>query len=131
MSSDRNATAASGKPLSVILMLFALAFLALDSCSSGVPDRQEESPQPSLTRPKALPDRVPGEYIVTVLPGTNDAMLRTQFGEYGVRKILDLGGNMFLMKLNTDPGFDAIKQKASEAGSVIAVQPNFIYRGTR
>ncbi len=55
-------------------------------------------------------------------------MLRDLYADYGIRKIIDLGGSRFLIKLNSDPGLDVIQRKGSESGKVKAAQPNFMYR---
>ncbi len=109
-------------------MLFALAILALDSCRPDVPDAKRDV-EPLTVKSATLPDRVAGEYVVTVLPGFGDAMLREQYGEYGIREIVALGRNSFLLKLKKDPGLDVIRQKAIKSGGIKAVQPNFVYRG--
>lgn len=55
-------------------------------------------------------------------------MLRELYADYGIREIIDLGGNRFLIKLTSDPGLDVIQRKGSESGKVKAAQPNFMYR---
>jgi len=107
-----------------------VAALMLISCN---PEAKNEIPmqptQPVLHRADSpLPDRVPGEYIVTVAPGSDAASVRNVYGTYGIREVVDLGAGNFLMKLTRDPGLDEIKQKGLESGKVKTAQPNFIYR---
>ncbi len=76
----------------------------------------------------APPARAPGEYIVTAAPAADGASISSLYADYGVREIVHLGGNTFLLKLRHDPGLEAMQRKGTESGQVKAVQPNFIYR---
>lgn len=107
-------------------LYLAVASALLVSCSSGM----KEGPQLSL-RPGAAstPDRVAGEYIVTVHPGGDVASLREFYAAYGIREITDLGKGLFLLKVERDPGLAEIKRRGLESGKVKDAQPNFIYRG--
>ena len=108
----------------VLLLVVASALLV--SCVSGA----KEGPQPHLRFGTAnTPDRVAGEYIVTVLPGGDAALLRELYTAYGVREVTDLGKGLFLIKVEQDPGLAEIKRRGLESGKVKDVQPNFIYRG--
>lgn len=107
-------------------LFLAVASALLVSCSSGM----KEGPQLSLRLGTAsTPDRVAGEYIVTVHPGGDAALLRERYVTYGVREISDLGKGLFLIKLNQDPGLAEIKRRGLESDKVKDVQPNFVYRG--
>lgn len=107
-------------------LFLAVASALLVSCSSGM----KEGPQLSL-RPgtASTPDRVAGEYIVTVLPGGDAVLLRDLYAAYGVREISDLGKGLLLLKVERDPGLAEIKRRGLESGKLKDVQPNFIYRG--
>ena len=112
--------------LEASLLLFVIALPAPGSGNSGL----DEKPNPPLRfKSEAMPGRVAGEYIVTLLPGADVALLRKAYGAYRIRAIVGLGGNMFLMKLDKDPGLGTIQRKARESGGVKTVQPNFSYRG--
>lgn len=74
------------------------------------------------------PDRAPGEYIVSILPGTDAASLRELYAPYGVRAVSDMGNGYMLIKLTRDPGLAEIQQKGAASGKIKDVQPNFIYR---
>ncbi len=109
-------------------LCFALAFLALDSCSANGTNTPVAPQTPSQFRHEPTPDRVAGEYIVTLRAEASEALLRDLYGTYGIREITRLGENRFLIKLTHDPGLDVILRKGSESGKVKAAQPNFIYR---
>ena len=107
------------------VLLVAAASAVLVSCGS---DMKEGSPSPLWLGTTAGSDRVAGEYVITVHAGGDAALLRQLYGEYGVRELTDLGMNLFLIRLNRDPGLDEIRSKGLESGKVKDVQPNFAYR---
>ena len=122
-SSDRAHAAHRWRQVGVLLVAAASAVLV--SCGSDV---KEGSPSPLRVGTTAGSDRVAGEYVFTVHAGGDAAFLRQLYSEYGVRELTDLGMNLFLIRLNLDPGLDEIKSKGLESGKVKDVQPNFAYR---
>ena len=119
-SSDRAHAAHRWRKVGVLLLAAVSAVLV--SCSSDV---KEGSPSPLRLGTTAGSDQVAGEYVITVHAGGDAAFLRQL---YGVRELTDLGMNLFLIRLNRDPGLDEIKSKGLESGKVKDVQPNFAYR---
>ncbi len=47
---------------------------------------------------------------------------------YSVRGVRSLGGGLFLVELDQDPGPETIGRKGLESDRVEDVQPNFVYR---
>ncbi len=115
--------------LKASLVLFVIALPAAGSGNSGSSGLDGKPNPPLRFKSGAVPDRVAGEYVVTLLPGADVALLRKAYGAYRIRAIVGLGGNMFLIKLGKDPGLGMIQRKARESGGVKTVQPNFSYRG--
>ena len=112
--------------LRVGVLLLAAALANLAACDVPV----NEKPRVPLQRTTGtLPDRVAGEYIVTVQAGGDEVLLRRLYATYGVRDIAELGPHRFLVKLERDPGLDEIRRAGLASGQVSAVQPNFVYRG--
>lgn len=74
------------------------------------------------------PHRVAGEYIVTVRPGGSNAEVRRVFGQYGIKSVKDLGKGRFLVKVDRDPGPQAMEATSARAGSIHRAQPNYKYR---
>jgi hypothetical protein len=70
---------------------------------------------------------VPGSYIVTA-PGDGATAIRRVFAQYGVVQVNPLGNNQFELRLQRDPGLDALTGLATGSnGAVNAIQPNFVY----
>lgn len=129
MSSNLKTAFAPGRP--GIGLFAAVLALALYSCDSRVSSAKEDR-QPMLQMERGpLPERAPGEYIVTMAPGAGKDLLRQQYSAYGIREIVDLGANMFLLKLSQDPGADELMRKGMASGKVKAVQQNYIYRANK
>ncbi len=72
--------------------------------------------------------RVPGQYIVTLLPGADVKVITDVYGQFGIRGVRDLGQGLFLVTLTQDPGPAAMEEMRIKDPQIKAVQPNFIYR---
>ena len=72
--------------------------------------------------------RVPGEYLVTLVPGTDVKVINDLYGRFGIKGIQDLGLNIFLVILTEDPGPTKMEELRGQNAHVKAIQPNFIYR---
>ena len=97
---------------------------------------QATAPKPSVAAAPAIVIKppvtsgqtVPGSYIVKA-PGDGAAAIRRVFAQYGVLLVNPLGNEQFEIRLERDPGLEALKGLASgSGGAVTAVQPNFVYR---
>ena len=95
------------------------------SAHSSPSGPSNDKPAPATMPPQ---DRVPGEYLVSVQKGGDDALLRNVFATYSVRDVQPVSDNLFLLKIDQDPGPDEIKRKAGESDRIRAVQPNYVYR---
>lgn len=73
-------------------------------------------------------DRVPGEYLVSVQKSGNEASIRKVFAQYSVRAVQKVSDNLFLLKIEKDPGPDVVKRKGERSNRIRSVQPNFVYR---
>lgn len=74
-----------------------------------------------------LNQTVPGSYIVNA-PGDGESVIRRVFVEYDVLIVRSLGNEQFELRLNRDPGLEALKSTVSKSdGAVTAIQPNFVY----
>lgn len=119
------------KTKSLISMAALLSLTMVGACS------ETPKPTPSLasTRPTVVnkeraqsEQTVPGSYIVKA-PGDGAAAIRRVFAQYGVVLVNPIGNEQFELRLERDPGLEALKGLVSGSdGAVTAVQPNFVYR---
>ena len=76
-------------------------------------------------------DRVPGEYLVAVQNGGDEAMIRRVFTGSSVRNVRQLREDLFLIQVERDLGPQAMRQTAEGCDQIRNVQPNFVYRTNR
>ncbi len=74
--------------------------------------------------------RVAGEYLVTLSPHANPAVLVNLYSRYAMRRIDKLGTDRFLMVLGKDPGPQKIETLGTREPQIKSVQPNFRYWAT-
>ncbi len=79
---------------------------------------------------RAQQTRVPGEYLVTLAARSDAQAIVELYERFGIKRIEDLGSNVFLVRLTEDPGPDRMEQLRGDHAHIRAVQPNFAY-GTR
>jgi hypothetical protein len=72
--------------------------------------------------------RVPGEYIVTLAAGVDVKAISNVYGRFGIKRIQDLGRNIFLVTLSEDPNPAQMEELRRQDARIEAVQPNFMYR---
>lgn len=100
------------------------------ACSQATAPAPTVAPAPVVVRkaPAMYGQTVPGSYIVKA-PGDGAAAVRRVFAQYGVVLVNSIGNEQFELRLERDPGLDALKKLVEGSnGAVTAVQPNFVYR---
>lgn len=110
------------------IIVLALGAVTISACTMSSPP--EPAPRHRTILRAEQPDRVPGEYIVTLKAGAKDRHqdVRKAYSDFGVIHVLPIGENRYVLKLERDPGLSEIKRKAENSPAIESVQPNFIYR---
>lgn len=72
--------------------------------------------------------RVPGEYLVTLVAGTDVNVIAEAYGSLGIKSLKKLGNDLFQINLSNDPGLEKMEALRSQDKRIKAVQPNLIYR---
>lgn len=72
--------------------------------------------------------RVPGEYLVTLVAGTDVNVIAEAYGSLGIKSLKKLGNDLFQINLSNDPGPEKMEALRSQDKRIKAVQPNLIYR---
>jgi hypothetical protein len=106
----------------------ALVVAAFSACTMN--PAPEPAPKQRTIARAAQPDRVPGEYIVTLKAGSQDLRqdVSNAYSDFGVIHVMPIGNDRYVLKLERDPGPSVIEQRANRVPGVESVQPNFIYR---
>lgn len=114
------------------LMALALVLLSLGEAMAGSRTGKTVAGKEDAGVPTTgTQDRVPGEYLVTVQKGGDEALIRKLFAPFSVKEVQSLGEGLFLLKIEKDPGPKALKKKGRESEQIRSVQPNFVYQLNR
>lgn len=109
------------------LIAVAVAVTGATAACAGGPAPGSVAAAPEV---RAQQTRVPGEYLVTLAARGEVQAIVELYGRFGIKRIQDLGRNVFLVRLTADPGPDRMEQLRADHAHIQAVQPNFVY-GTR
>jgi len=107
-----------------IALAMALAGVAAGSTCGHTSSNPERTPMDFSSRQT----RVPGEYLVTLVPGADVKVIADLYGCFGIKGIKNLGRNIFLVILTEDPGPAKMEDLRGQNAHVKAIQPNFVYR---
>lgn len=108
----------------LIALVVALAGMAAGSACGHSPNNTGLTPMDFSSRQT----RVPGEYLVTLVPGAEVKVIADLYGRFGIKSIQNLGRNIFLVILTEDPGPAKMEELRGQNAYVKAIQPNFTYR---
>jgi hypothetical protein len=113
--------------------LLAIA-VASGALGTGCCSHVAASPaQPAAVAQRPAPNasqRVPGEYLVTLAPGADAKAIEAVYGGLGLKRVQDLGANLFLVAVGEDPGPERMEALRATDARIQAVQPNFVYRAS-
>jgi hypothetical protein len=73
-------------------------------------------------------ERVPGEYVVTLEAGEKEGAITERYGRLGIKRVLALGGGVYLLNITIDPGPREMETLIKPDKRIKTVQPNLIYR---
>ena len=101
--------------------------LLIVACGNG----KSPDVQPALgpVTPAATENRVPGEYLVQLRDASaDDGVIRRVFKDFGILQMEPLGKGVWQVRLERDPGPDALKRLAAGNAAIVHIQPNYRYR---
>jgi len=68
---------------------------------------------------------------VTLAAGGGESVISERFAQYGIKEVHALGGDTYLMILNSDPGPGEIIDLVRGDARFVAIQPNLVYWANR
>lgn len=71
--------------------------------------------------------RVPDEYLVTLAPNVDEAIIYEYFKRFGIKYVHDLGEETYLLVLAHDPGPREMDMLIRDESRIKLVQPNLIH----
>jgi hypothetical protein len=98
--------------IAILVMLSACANTA--SVSGPVADQNPEKP------------RVPNEYLVTLAPDADAAVIARYYGRFGIKYVHALAEETYLLILSRDPGPATLENLIQNEPDIRVVQPNLI-----
>jgi len=108
------------------LPLAALLALSLGGCMQPQADNTERR-QPAAEKSATQENRVPGEYLVSLVAGADPEAARALFADYGVTRWRHLRKDTYVVHLQFDPGPQAMARMAHDTATVRYIEPNRIY----
>jgi hypothetical protein len=88
----------------------------------------QSAARPGSPAGPAAGNRVIGEYIAVLKPGTNAQVILTGFADLGAHNVSKIDTDTYLFRVRTDPGPDAMNARAAAQPDIVRIQPNFVYR---
>lgn len=100
----------------------------MTACSGSPPPAEptgQPAPRPAPSEPQQ--NALRGEYIVQMTREGDPYKLRSMFYDADPQLVEHLGGDFYLLRLNQDPGEDAVRQRVASDPTILMVQPNLSY----
>lgn len=92
------------------------------------PPAAASDPAPVQLAPAAQQTRVPGEYLVTLVPGADAKVISDVYGRFGIKGVNAMGSGVFHLILGEDPGPAKMEEIRKQDARIKAIQPNYVYR---
>ncbi|MDZ7661830.1 hypothetical protein [Thiohalophilus sp.] len=108
------------------LSLAVLLALGLAACMQPQADNTERR-QPVAEQSAPQENRVPGEYLVSLVAGADPGAARALFADYGVSQWRHLRKDTYVVHLQSDPGPEAMARLAHDTATLRYIEPNRIY----
>lgn len=106
--------------------LMAVVMSMFSACA--VTPLAQEPPVEKYTAEQAEQQpRVPDEYLVTLAPGTDEAVIVEYYKRFGIKYLHQLEGETYLLILSSDPGPHEMDVLIEKEARIKLVQPNLIH----
>ncbi|MHA2092209.1 MAG: hypothetical protein ACW98K_15255 [Candidatus Kariarchaeaceae archaeon] len=106
----------------LFLLLIVLLFLVVLSCASN---NRKSHDKPDAA--EFAEGRIPGEYLVTVKEGIGEEYIDTVFAASKVVAVDKITTNLYLIKIEDDPGPSKIYEDYLKDENIDKIQPNYKY----
>jgi hypothetical protein len=106
--------------------LMAVAMSMFSACAV-TPPAQEPSVEKYTTEKAEQQPRVPDEYLVTLAPGPDEAVIFEYYKRFGIKYLHQLEGETYLLIVSNDPGPHEMDELIENEARIKLVQPNLIH----
>lgn len=106
--------------------LVAAAMSMFSACAVLTPAPESSAGQRNAELAEQQP-RVPDEYLVTLAPDADEAIILDYYQRFGIKYLHLLGGETYLLILSNDPGPRAMDVLIENEARIRLVQPNLVH----
>lgn len=106
--------------------LMAVAMSVFSACAITPPAPEAPLQMRNSERAEQQP-RVPEEYLVTLAPDADEAIIYKYYKRFGIKYLHLLDGETYLLVLSNDPGPRAMDALIENEARIRLVQPNLIH----
>lgn len=106
-----------GLTAAVMAMFSACALTHSTPVSTAEKQNSDEDQQP----------RVPNEYLVTLAPHVEEAIIYEYYKRFGIKYVHELADETYLLVLSDDPGPHEMKVLIQDESRIKLVQPNLVH----
>ncbi len=106
--------------------LMAVAMSMLSACAI-TPSTPEPSAEKRIAEQAEQKPRVPDEYLVTLAPDVDEAIIYEYYKRFGIKYLHLLDGETYLLVLANDPGPHAMDVLIENEARIRLIQPNLIH----
>ena len=101
--------------------------MSMFSACAVTPLAQEPPVEKYTTEKTEQQPRVPDEYLVTLAPGTDEAVIFEYYKRFGIKYLHQLEGETYLLIVSNDPGPHEMDVLIENEARIKLVQPNLIH----
>lgn len=94
----------------------------------GACAQTQAEPEARLPSNVTQESRVPGEYLIGLIAGTDQAVVPAMFSAYGVEEWRHIRKDTYLVRLRSDPGPEEMARLVRDMAAVRYIEPNRIYK---
>ena len=106
------------------LMAAAMAMFSACALAPSTPVSTVEKQNPEQIEQKP---RVPDEYLVTLAPNVDEAVIYEYYKRFGIKYVRQLGDETYLLVLSNDPGPHEMDVLIQDESRIKLVQPNLVH----
>jgi hypothetical protein len=111
----------------IVLPGLMAVVMAMFSACALTPSKPESAVEKqNLERAEQRP-RVPDEYLVTLAPDVDEAIIYEYYKRFGIKYLRQLEGETYLLILSDDPGPHEMDVLIRDESRIKLVQPNLIH----
>jgi hypothetical protein len=111
----------------IVLPGLIVAVMTLFSACALTPSAPVSAIEKQNTDETEQQARVPNEYLVTLAPHVEEAIIYEYYKRFGIKYVHELADETYLLILSNDPGPHEMKVLIQDESRIKIIQPNLIH----